>query len=102
MSEIISYSLEFLIDETQVNSDDLKKSVARVLGRHRLSVDWKLAETTFQHLKLSIRGSLEDVDACHKRLNQKFVNHYSCIRLRDEAGNEIRHQAYPILAHIEQ
>jgi len=102
MSEIISYSLEFLIDETQVNSDDLKKSVARVLGRHRLSVDWKLAEMTFQHLKLSIRGSLEDVDACHKRLNQKFVNHYSCIRLRDEAGNEIRHQAYPILAHIEQ
>jgi len=102
MSEIISYSLELLIDGTQISSDDLKKSVAKVLGRHGLSIDWKLAETTSQHLKLSIRGSLKDVDACHERLNQDFINHHSCIRLRDEAGGEIRQQAYHILAHIEQ
>jgi len=102
MSETISYSLEFLIDETQVNSDDLKKTVASVLSKHVLSVDWQVIQTPSQHFKLSIKGSLKDVDTCHDRINKKFVNRYSCIRLRDEAGNEIRHQAYPILAHIEQ
>jgi len=102
MSEIISYSLELLIDGTQVSSDDLKKSVASVLGRHVSSIDWRLTQTTSEHFKLSIKGSLKDVDACHERINKEFVNHYSCIRVCDEAGNEIRQQAYPILAHIEQ
>jgi hypothetical protein len=102
MSEVAFYSLELLIDGTQVSLDDLKKRVARVLDRHGLSVDWQLTQTTSQHLKLSIRGSLEDVDACHLRLNDEFVGDYSCIRLHDEAGGEIRQRAYPILAHIEQ
>ncbi len=103
MSEVLFYSLELLINETQVSLDDLKKRVARVLDRHGLSVDdWKLTQTTSQLLKLFIRGTLEDVDACHYRLNDEFVGEYSCIRLRDEAGSEIRQQAYPILARIEQ
>jgi len=83
MSKINFYSLEFLIDGTQINRDDLKKSVAKALRRHVSSVDWKLALTTSQHFKLSIKGSLKNVDACHKKLNQEFVNYHSCIRLRD-------------------
>ena len=102
MSEIVSYSLEFLIDGAQVSLDDLKKKVAKVLDRHGLSVDWQVVHTASQHPKLSVRGSLEDVDACHLRLNADFVDEHSCIRLRDEAGDEIRQRAYPILARIEQ
>ncbi|MCD6141943.1 hypothetical protein J7J55_04410, partial [Candidatus Bipolaricaulota bacterium] len=102
MSEIISYLLEFLIDGTQIDRDALEKDIAKTLGKHTSSVDWNVIQTTSQHFKLSIRGSLEDVDACHNRINKEFVNRYSCIRLRDEAGDEIRQKAYPILAHIEQ
>ena len=94
--------MELLIDGTQVSPDELNKTVTSVLGRHGLSVDWQVTRRTSQHLKLSIRGSLEDVDACHLRLNDEFVGRYSCIRLRDEAGGEIRQRAYPILARIEQ
>jgi len=94
MSETISYLLEFLIDGTQINCDALKKDIAKVLGKHVSNVDWQVIQTTSQHFKLSIRGSLEDVDACHNRINKEFVNHYSCIRLYDEAGNEIRQKAY--------
>jgi len=102
MSEVIIYTLEFLIDWTQVSLDDLKKRVAKVLDRHGLSVDWQVAQTTSQHLRLSIRGCLEDVDACHSRLNDEFVSEHSCIRLRDEASDEVRQRAYPILARVEQ
>ena len=102
MSEIISYLLEFLIDGTQIDRDTLEKDIAKTLGKYTSSVDWDVIQTTSQHFKLSIRGSLEDVDACHNRINKEFVNRYSCIRLRDEAGDEIRQKAYPILAHIEQ
>jgi hypothetical protein len=102
MPEANSYLLEFLIDETQTSLDDLKKKVAKAFNRHALSVEWKPQETTSGHVKLTIRGSLEDVDTCHQRLNGEFSGVFSCIRLRDEAGDEIRQQAYSILAHIEQ
>jgi hypothetical protein len=102
MSDIISYSLELLIDGTHISCDALKKSVAKALRRHVSTVHWELTPTTSQHFKLFIGGSLQDVDACHERLNQDFIDQHSCIRLRDEAGDEIRQQAYPILAHIEQ
>jgi len=102
MLEMTSYSLEFLIDRTQIKRDALRKDIAKVLGKHVSSVNWELVQIPSQHFKLSIEGSLEQVDACHERLNREFVNHYSCIRLRDAVSNEIRQQAYPILAHIEQ
>ena len=102
MSKTDSYLLEFLIDGTSSRSDAVKKAVAKALGsKYVSSVEWSVIQTP-PHFKLSIKGSLEDVDTCHERLNQEFVSHYSCIRLRDDAGEEIRQQAYPILAHIEQ
>ncbi len=103
MSRIDSYLLEFLIDGTSSNRDAIKKAVAKALSsKYVSSVDWSVTQTPFPHFMLSIRGSLKDLDTCHNRINKKFVNHYSCIRLRDDAGEEIRQQAYPILAHIEQ
>ena len=102
MSEVTLYSLEFLIDGAQVSLDDLKKKAAKAMHRHGSNVDWHVTQTASQHLKLSIRGPLEDVDTCHLRLNDELVGQYSCIRLRDEAGDEIRQRAYPVLARIEQ
>jgi len=102
MPEHAVYSLVFLVDETPDNLDNLKKQVAKILDRHGLSSDRELSQRNPRYLELSIRGSLEEVDACHSRLNDNFVSRYSCVRLRDEAGDEIRRRAYPTLAHIEQ
>jgi hypothetical protein len=102
MTEENLYSLVFLFDGAQISSDDLNKRAARAIGRHLSDVDLQVKHVDSQRLQLCVVGSLDDVDTCHRKINGELFERHSCVRLRDEAGDEIRQQAYPILARMEQ
>ena len=102
------YTLEFLFDGSQIDKDDLWTRIHREFKLQRDSpIQVELEEIPSpgetRCLKLSIQGSLKDVDRCHLLLRRReVVDRRYCILLRDEAGDEIRQQAYPVLAQIEQ
>jgi hypothetical protein len=102
MSEDKSYCLVFLVDGRKVTEDDLRTAIARTLGKHSSDVYWELAKASSGYWKLSIDGPLQPIDSCHARLNRDFFPEHLFVRLRDEAGDEIRQRVYPILGRIEQ
>jgi hypothetical protein len=96
------YELAFLFDASQVTRDDLKKRARALLQKHLAKVVLDVKSVEPGGVQLSITGPLEDVDACHDKLNAELSGRYSCVRVLDEAGDDIRQRAYPILARIEQ
>lgn len=102
MANTTRYSLVFLFDGSQIGLDDLRQKASTAIEKHLSDVDLQVSSIDPGRLQLSIVGSLEDVDACHDKINRELFDRHSCVRLRDEAGGEIRRQAYPILARIEQ
>ena len=102
ITEDALYSLEFLFEIAESSVDELRNSATRILEKHLSDVVLEIEPMDPQSAQLSIKGSLEDVDACHDKLNKELVERRSCVRLRDEAGDEIRERAFPILARIEQ
>ena len=102
MPEETSYSLRFLVDSSKISKDELVQKVEDILAKHLSQIDLKVSKIDSKRLELFINGSLEDIDACHQKLNksEEYDNEIS-IRLRDDAGEKIRRDAYPILAQIE-
>jgi len=102
MAKATRYSLVFLFDGSQISLDDLRRKASTAIEKHLSDVDLQVGSIDPGRLQLSIVGSLEDVDACHDKINRELFDRHSCVRLHDEAGYKIRQQAYPILARIEQ
>lgn len=94
------YSLVFLVDKTQISKDSLKEKVKKIIGKHRQHIKLDVEPLRNSCLRLTITGPRQVVDACHQRIEKELPVSY--IRLRDEAGDEIRQQLYPLLASIEQ
>ena len=102
MPEETSYSLRFLVDSSKISKDELVQKVESILAKHLSQIDLKVSKIDSKRLELFINGSLNDIDACHQKLNksEEYDNEIS-IRLRDDAGEKIRRDAYPIVAQIE-
>lgn len=98
-----NYLLQMLFDAGQINSVDLESRVRAAISGHDSQVGLKV-ETTGVGPLMSLQGPLSQVDECHHQINSKLLGAepLSCVRLVDEAGDEVRCQAYPILASIEQ
>jgi hypothetical protein len=98
------YSLEILFDATQVNLEELKDQAKKALQNYLTDINLKVEPTHPGYLQLTIKGTLEVIDACHNKINEILLNQsqLNFVRLLDEAGDEIRQRAYPILAEIEQ
>jgi len=102
MSTDVTYSLIFLADCQTINKDNLESKVKSILIKHLLQVQLVISERDSNSIELSIKGSLENVNACHIKLNKsKELDNNILIRWEDDAGKEIRKEAYPILANIE-
>ncbi|MHC5818351.1 MAG: hypothetical protein ACYT04_21275 [Nostoc sp.] len=99
-----SYSLNLLFDNTQITLKELKKQAEDVLVEHLPEIDFKINTTHSGTLLLTLKGKIEVIDKCHDKIYKKLVkdSELNCLRLLDEAGDEIRQKAYPILAEIEQ
>ncbi len=98
------YRLEILFDGTQITLEELKKKASQALREYLSDIELKVDSTNSTALKLAIEGTLEVVDACHDKVNKILIEQSQLrgVRLLDDAGDEIRQRAYPILAEIEQ
>ncbi len=95
------YSLMFLFDGAQITKSDLEQKIGQVLGEHQNAIDVITTELDNDRLQLSMIGKLRDIDACHNIINKEVFDRRYAIRLIDEAGDQIRESAYPIIAEIE-
>ncbi|HEY9803936.1 MAG TPA: hypothetical protein V6D25_26595 [Leptolyngbyaceae cyanobacterium] len=98
------YRLRFLFSNQQITLNELKQETQHVLQKYITHIIFSINPDDNGFLVLEIEGNLDIVDACHDKINDKLLNkrQLKFIRQLDEAGDEIRRQAYPILAEIEQ
>lgn len=98
------YCLRLLFSNEQIGLKELQEKTESVLQKYIAYISLSITCNDKGSFVLEIHGTLDIVDACHDLINQKLLNKHQlkCIRLLDEAGDEIRRQAYPILAEIEQ
>ena len=99
------FELKILFDGELIGRDKLEEQSRKVLAEHLANVELKTETTTSGHSLLSVKGPLISVDACHRAIAKVLIGrlgHTYFFRLIDEAGDEIRRRAYPILADLEQ
>jgi len=99
------YRLEIAFEKKKTSTlPNFKKMVRNTLSEFSKSVNLDVRAGKNNCYILSICGSLEKVDECHREIEEYFIKrlNYNFVRLSDEAGNEIRKRAYPVLARIEQ
>ena len=102
MSIETTYLLVFLVDSSKINKNNLRTKVKSILAKELPQIQLEVNERDSMSIELSVSGSLENVDACHHKLNKSDeLNSENLTRWKDDAGKEIRKQAYPILANIE-
>ena len=98
------FALKILFDREQISREKLEQQAKDVCREYLTDIILEVGNTIRGDLLLHITGSLEHVDACHREITStligKLKRHH--FRLIDEAGDEIRKQAYVILAEIEQ
>ncbi len=99
-----AFSLQILFDGTQISQEELKANVEKLIQAQLPHIKEFDVKSTRSGLYLSITGPLEIVDKCHDDINVDIIGRCQlvCVRLIDEAGDEVRRRAYPILARIEQ
>lgn len=98
------FTIKILFDPKQINKEKLEAHTRGVLQDQLANIQMEVGTTIGGNLILTLTGSLEVVDSCHREITKILIQrlklrHY---RLIDEAGDEVRIQAYPILAKIEQ
>jgi|GEM_PF-3292187 len=96
------YKLEFLLDAGKHNTASMLKKVNVALGALKKGLDIQVEPETGKRLRLCIEGSLSAVDRAHGRLNKKFIKSGFAVRTIDEAGTELRDNAFRVVAEIEQ
>ena len=98
------FTVKILFDAKQITQKKLEGYARGILHEQLASVHMEIGIAVGGNLLLTLRGSLELVDACHREVTKTLIRQlgFSHYKLIDEAGDEIRIQAYPILAKIEQ
>jgi hypothetical protein len=95
------FSLEFLFDLEQISRTELEQKSAELLADYLQTIDLHIEQLDDRRIHFSLRGPLKAISTCHDAINDKLFDRMTTIRLVDEAGDEIRRQAYPIIAEIE-
>jgi hypothetical protein len=95
------YAFEFLLERKEDSfKEQLQEELRNILDDAKVTVKDHSSEHAFF---VSISGTLETIDKCYENLVEFLkTKELEVIYLKDEAGDEIRSLAYPILARIEQ
>ena len=101
-----TYKLEIHIDSQRITKESLEQKTNYFLQQYleETSISLEINTPNSSCHQLIINGDIESVDQCHNTIQQKIINKENLMFYRyiDEAGDEIRYKAYPILAYIEQ
>lgn len=81
MSETRLCRLEFLFDRSELDEEDVRAKVSKAIDRQRdgspeVEVEAAPSAGPTEYLRLSICGSLEDVDRCHDRLRHEVTDRH--------------------------
>jgi hypothetical protein len=98
------YVLKLQFDRDQVSPDKLREDTFKVLASRLGSARIEVGTAKNGHPLLSITGPLSDINACHIEVTRVYFEKlkWHHFHLVDEAGDELRGTAYPILAAVEQ
>jgi Asp-tRNA(Asn)/Glu-tRNA(Gln) amidotransferase C subunit len=97
MSNNKKYCLEYWINSDQFSKGDLDIHVRESLSKILSNIEFEIYEKD-KYLILRITSTDNNIDSCHDKLD--FDRGWSCIT-KDELGDALRAQAYPLLADIE-
>ncbi len=97
MSSTERYTLEYWIDSSKNSKEQLESHVKRSLSRYLGDINLEVQEKD-KYLILHIVSTEKIIDSCHDKLD---FDRESSFRAKDELGDSLRSQAYPILAEIE-
>ena len=102
MVEVKQYQLELHFDALQLDEGALQEEIAALLDKWLDKVTLKVEKVMGgKVIQVRIAGNRDDVAACHGKITHHFFDKAPFFRCVDEVGDELRQQAYPILAHIE-
>lgn len=104
MNDNASYKLQIVFDIEQVSPEQLNVQANRVLHEYISEIELSVSLTEYKQPLLSIKGTLNVIDMCHSEIEKILIekHKWSHFRILDEAGDEIRSRAYPILSSVEQ
>ena len=98
------FVLRIQFDREQVDCDKVEEETRKILSARLSSVRLEVGTAKNGHPLLAVLGPLEEVDACHIEISRILIDklQWRHFRLIDDAGDELRKRAYPMLAEIEQ
>ena len=91
------YLLEYWISSDQFPKENLDINVRKSLSKILPDVELEICEKD-KYLVLKITSTANNIDSCHDKLD--FDRDWSFIT-KDELGDSLREQAYPLLANVE-
>ena len=92
-----TYKLEYWIERTKFSKEDLEKHIKQKLGEFLPDTKFEIKENA-KNLLLHIISTETGIGYCYNKL--EFQQEWS-FRMKDELGDLLRSEAYPILAEIE-
>jgi hypothetical protein len=92
-----NYLLEYWISSDKFSEEELDVSVKKILAKIISHVEVEICQKE-KYLILSITSTEKHIDSCYEKLD--FDREWS-FRTRDELGDALRAEAYPLLADIE-
>jgi hypothetical protein len=99
MSKDKTYTLEYWIEPNEFSSkEELEKHITGKLNKLAKDVNIKVDDRKDKYLILRITSTKKYIDACHDKLD--FDRKWA-IRAKDELGDCLRAEAFPVLAEIE-
>jgi len=96
------YKLVLYIAKTSLTESKMSANIKKVIRKHREEINFSINESNIDYYSITIEGSIDSVDSCHRLLNKNILLNFQHIRVCDEAGDEIRKRAFIVLSRIEQ
>ncbi len=93
------YILEFLVLEDGKEKSEIEEQINSCLGKNSRRVDFEIFDLGESHFKLRFKGKCLVIGRVNDEIRKSFIK---LVPLKDELGDEIREQAFPILSRIEQ
>ena len=94
------YRLAFLFDASD-GRQEIEAAIKEALAKELHGIDLNIQLVGKDLLRVEIAGSAPLIDACHQKLNKQVCTVYRFDRSEDSLGEQIRAEAYPILARLE-
>jgi hypothetical protein len=99
--EYLRFTLEFLVKCESARLAEFEQSARQELVGELPHINFNVTPAGTSIARLFICGSREVVDAAHEQLEKKVFDRYETIRVIDELSEQLRIEAFPILARFE-